>query len=84
VNPDTLSAVVHNLCRDLGMPHVHLHSLRHYAATELIGAGVNPRDAAEILGHADPALTLRVYTHGTTERQRQGGEVLGRVLVAEE
>lgn len=80
VNPDTLSSVVHDLAVKLGMPHVHLHSLRHFAATELIGSGVNPRDAAEILGHADPALTLRVYTHSTAARQREAADVLGRAL----
>ena len=54
VNPDTLSTVVNKLCANpsddnpagLGIPHVHLRSLRHYAATELIGTGVNPRDTA--------------------------------------
>jgi integrase len=88
INPDTLSAVVTRLCatptednpKGLGMPHVHLHSLRHFAATELIGAGVNPRDAAEILGHADPALTLRVYSHATTARQKQAAAALGEAV----
>jgi integrase len=84
VNPDTLSSVVHELCADLWIPLVHLHSLRHYAATELIGAGVNPRDAAELLGHVDPALTLRVYAHATAERQRQAADVLGRALMPAE
>jgi len=83
VNPDTLSSVVNKLCGPdhLNIPHVHLHSLRHYAATELIGSGISPRDAAEILGHADPALTLRVYTHATSAGQGHAADVLDRALV---
>jgi len=80
VNPDTLSSAIHRICGDLGMPHVHLHSLRHFAAAELIGAGVDPRNAAELLGHANPSLTLQVYTHGSVERQRQAAGVLDRAL----
>lgn len=62
------------------MPHVHLHSLRHFAATELIGSGVNPRDAADLLGHADPSRTLRVYAHATTDRQHLAAAALGEAI----
>jgi len=44
------------------------HDLRHYTATELFRAGYNPRTVADRLGHADPALTLRVYTHDTQDQ----------------
>ena len=42
VNPETFSSVVHKLCAELDMPHVHLHSLRHFAATEMLAAGIDP------------------------------------------
>jgi len=81
VNPDTLTSVVHTLCVELEMPHVHLHSLRHFAATEMLAAGIDPRNAAEVLGHANPSLTLSLYGHATNDRQRQAAEVLGRTFV---
>ncbi len=80
VNPETFSSVVHKLCAELGMPHVHLHSLRHFAATEMLAAGIDPRNAAEILGHASPTLTLGLYGHATADRQRMAAEVLARTL----
>ncbi len=80
VNPETFSSVVHKLCEELGMPHVHLHSLRHFAATGMLAAGIDPRNAAEILGHASPTLTLGLYGHATAERQRTAAEVLARTL----
>jgi integrase len=46
------------------------HDLRHYTATELFRAGHNPRTVADRLGHADAALTLRVYTHDTEDQAR--------------
>lgn len=93
VNPDTLSSVVHQLCapaskdnpHGLGIPHVHLHSLRHFAATELLGSdGADVRNVAEILGHVDPALTLRLYVHATAARQRKAIDALGRTLMPAE
>jgi integrase len=40
-----------------------LHDLRHVHATLLLTAGVPVHVVAERLGHADPAITLRVYAH---------------------
>jgi integrase len=44
------------------------HDLRHYTATELFRQGHHARTVADRLGHADPALTLRVYTHDTDDQ----------------
>ena len=80
VNLDTMSREVRQVANQLGMKTIHLHSLRHFAATELLAAGISPRDAAEMLGHADPSLTLRVYAHATTERQKVAAGVLARAV----
>jgi integrase len=39
------------------------HELRHHHASLLIAAGCSPRAVADRLGHADPSVTLRVYSH---------------------
>jgi integrase len=39
------------------------HDLRHTYASALIAAGVSVRAVAAALGHADPGVTLRVYSH---------------------
>ena len=62
------------------MPLIHFHTLRHFAATQLIVSGVDPRTAANRLGHANPSLTLRVYSHATSESERQAAEVGARIL----
>jgi integrase len=80
VELDSISHAVRRITKTLGLPEVHLHSLRHFAATELIGSGVSARDTAEMLGHADPALTLRVYSHANVERQRAAAAILSTAL----
>ena len=50
-----------------------LHDLRHYTATQLFAAGLNPKTVADRLGHADPSITLRVYT-ANTDAQAQAQE----------
>lgn len=80
VSLDKMSTDVRKIANRLGIPHIHLHSLRHFAATELLAAGISANDAAEMLGHADPSLTLRVYAHATTDRQKAAASVLARVI----
>ena len=40
-----------------------LHDLRHWTATAAIGGGHDVRTVAGRLGHANPAMTMRVYAH---------------------
>lgn len=42
---------------------MRFHDLRHTAATQMLQQGVHPRVVADILGHSDPAITMRVYSH---------------------
>ena len=44
-----------------------LHCARHTWATFALQAGESIRWVADQLGHADPALTLRVYAHAMLE-----------------
>lgn len=39
------------------------HQLRHWYASTQLASGTNIRELADILGHANPAFTLRVYGH---------------------
>jgi integrase len=64
----------------LGLHDVRLHDLRHCTAMQLIGAGVDVRTVAGRLGHSDPSVTLRVYSHARNERDRATADVMGRVL----
>jgi integrase len=73
--PDWAGATVRRYADAIGLPHVHTHSLRHFAATELIAGGIDPRRAARRLGHASPTLTLDVYAHAREDGQRAEAEI---------
>lgn len=40
-----------------------MHALRHFYASVLVDAGESVKAVSEYLGHADAAMTLRVYAH---------------------
>lgn len=79
-NIDTYSSNMAKIALDLQMPEIHLHSLRHFHATELIAAGQDPVNTAQRLGHANPTMTLRVYAHAVTERQIEAANIGARIL----
>jgi integrase/predicted nucleotidyltransferase len=47
-----------------------LHDLRHWTATTAITSGHDVRTVAGRLGHANPAMTLRVYAHAVEGADR--------------
>lgn len=78
--PDNVTSFFMRVRDSLGLKQVRLHDLRHFTATQLIGAGVDVRTVAGRLGHSDPSLTLRVYSHAIEERDRAAAAIMGRVL----
>ncbi|HEX5158878.1 MAG TPA: site-specific integrase [Ktedonobacterales bacterium] len=48
-----------------GHPRVRFHDLRHTAATAMMSSGVPDKVASEVLGHANPSITTRIYQHVT-------------------
>lgn len=55
----------------------HLHTLRHYSATELIAGGVDPRTVAGRLGHSGGGTTtLRVYSAFVSEADQRASQAL--------
>ena len=64
IYPDTVTSLMTKLIRaSKQLPHARLHDLRHLHATTLLLSGVPAHVVAARLGHADPAITLRVYAH---------------------
>ena len=46
-----------------GLPHLTIHEFRHSHASLLCNAGINIKEIARRLGHADVEMTLRTYSH---------------------
>ncbi len=47
------------------------HQLRHAYATMLFEAGIDVKDAQELMGHSDINLTRQIYTHIKNERKEE-------------
>lgn len=83
--PLTGSGVTHAFQRILhaaGLPRIRFHDLRHTAATLMLGRGVHPKIASEMLGHSTIAITLDLYSHVTPTMQRAAADELDAVLAA--
>jgi len=59
-----------------GLPSIGFHDLRRTNATVLVAQGVDVKTAQIRLGHADPALTLKVYAQATTAGDRLAAKVI--------
>ena len=49
--------------KELGVQEHTLHDCRHTFATKMCISGANEAITSEIIGHTDPSLTKKVYTH---------------------
>jgi integrase len=89
--PDTVTALMAKLINthnrsvtvpSQALPHARLHDLRHLHATTLLLAGVPVHIVAARLGHADPAVTLRVYSHVLREHALGVGDIFAQAVEA--
>jgi len=62
-SPRAFSKEWADVAASIGMPEITLHALRHTHASHLIDAGLDVVKISRRLGHASPAITLRVYAH---------------------
>jgi len=50
-------------CERLGLPPLTPHGLRHLSASLLLSENVPLPNVSQRLGHADPSITARIYSH---------------------
>ena len=71
VEPRTMQYRFAAILRDMGLPSVHFHSLRHAFASGCIALGFDVKTLSEILGHSSVELTLNRYVHSSMDRKRE-------------
>ena len=76
VYPDTMTTRFARVRAEAGVEHFELRHLRHFAATQLLAAGVDVRTVAGRLRHASPAMTLDRYAAWVPARDREAAGVL--------
>lgn len=66
---------------DHGLKPITPHGLRHTHASLLFGAGVDPKNISDRLGHSTIEITLDLYTHITEEQRTDTVEKLLEYMV---
>lgn len=70
-NPGYLSKTFPKLMREMGLPSIRFHDLRHSAATLLLVMGVPMKVVQDILGHSSYMITADIYGHVVPSQQPQ-------------
>jgi integrase len=63
-----------------GVPRARIHDLRHFAATQMVSAGVSLVDVAAILGHTRPSTISDIYSHYVKGRGKAAVAEIAKVL----
>jgi integrase len=77
---ETLVRRFHKLLREIGLPRIRFHDLRHSAATLLLSMGVPAKVVQELLGHSTISITMDVYSHVLPSMQKDAMDKMGDFL----
>jgi site-specific recombinase XerD len=69
LSPQSVWAIVKRYARALGVPAT-THHFRHSKASVLLNRGASLSEVQDILGHASPETTKRIYAHYQTQHLR--------------
>lgn len=75
--PRTMQYHFAKILKNVDLPSVRFHSLRHAAASNAIAAGFDVKTLSEILGHSRIELTMNLYVHSDMDRKRKLMDKLG-------
>ena len=63
IAPNYLTRTFKKIIKNSDLPDVHIHSLRHSVASNLLASGFSVVDVQHFLGHSDASTTLSFYSH---------------------
>lgn len=80
MNTDHLAAHWRRDRGSLGAEGYCLHELRHSYLSMLAFEGVHPKVMQELAGHADPRITMEIYTHVNMDSKREAASIVENAL----
>lgn len=80
LHPDSAYRKLKTILKNVGLPLIRFHDLRHTFATHATQGGVDAKTLAGILGHTDASFTLDTYTHVTGDMQRNASAVVNNMM----
>ena len=80
LDPSNVMKQFREILDEAGLESRRVHDLRHTCATMLARLGVHPREAQDIMRHAQITTTLSVYTSTDAEGIRGSSDLLGALF----
>ena len=81
ITPSTISKWFEKFIKQIGLPVITFHGLRHTNATLLIAQQVDVATVSARLGHAQITTTYNFYVHPLKSHDKHAGNVLENLLV---
>ena len=82
IHPSTISKWFEKFVKQIGLPVINFHGLRHTNATLLISQQVDVATVSARLGHAQITTTYNFYVHPLKSHDRTAGNVLENLLIS--
>lgn len=76
IEPNKYRLYYNKILKDLELPHLTFHALRHTFATRCIECGCDYKSLSELLGHSNVSITMNIYVHPQMELKRKCVELL--------
>lgn len=78
--PTTVTHYLKTIVKQLGLPNLSFHDLRHSYATYALAHGIDYKTLQVYLGHSNAAFTIQAYPQSTMEMKRRSAEIIGNLL----
>lgn len=78
--PRTYRSYYKNFMKNLGMPNLKFHGLRHSFATRCIESKCDYKTVSVLLGHSNISTTLNLYVHPNLEQKKKAINQMFRSL----
>ena len=78
---DSVMRSLRCLLEEAGLPaNIRFHDLRHTTGTLALRQGMPLHAVSKMLGHSDPAMTLRRYAHVLDDMEDEGGRAMDNLF----
>lgn len=78
--PRTYRNYFSKLQKELGLPKMRFHGLRHSFATRCIESKCDYKTVSVLLGHSNISTTLNLYVHPNLDQKRKCIETMGKMI----
>ena len=78
--PRTYRSYFNKLQKELGLPKMRFHGLRHSFATRCIESKCDYKTVSVLLGHSNISTTLNLYVHPNLEQKKKCIDTMGKMF----